>query len=36
MTDLSQSPAWMALKAHFEDIKNTHMRDLIQGKPQSL
>ena len=33
MTDLSQSPAWMALKAHFEEIKDTHMRDLFQDNP---
>lgn len=34
MTDLTHSPAWMALKTHFEEIKDIHMRDLFQQNPQ--
>ena len=30
MTDLIQSPAWKALQVHFDDIKDTHMRDMFK------
>lgn len=33
MTDLTQSPAWMALNAHFKDIKDVHMRDMFRENP---
>ena len=29
MLPLTQSPAWKALQAHFEEIRNVHMRDLF-------
>ena len=29
MTDLSESPAWKALEAHFEATKDTHMKELF-------
>ncbi|MDH5765120.1 MAG: glucose-6-phosphate isomerase [Gammaproteobacteria bacterium] len=34
MTDLSQSPAWVALKAHYDEIKDSHMRDLFREDPE--
>ena len=30
----TQKPAWQALQAHFEDIKNVHMRDLFESDDQ--
>jgi len=34
MSELTQSPAWQALAAHYQDIKNIHMRDLFTDDPQ--
>lgn len=34
MLKLTELPAWMALKDHFEEIKNLHMRDLFTQDPQ--
>ena len=31
---LTQRPAWQALAAHYEQIKNVHMRDLFSEDPQ--
>ena len=33
MTDLIKSPAWQALHAHYEDIKDVHMRDMFKQDP---
>ncbi|MEO1438623.1 MAG: glucose-6-phosphate isomerase, partial [Bacteroidota bacterium] len=33
-TNPSQTQAWKALQAHFEDIKDTHMRDLFDQDPE--
>jgi glucose-6-phosphate isomerase len=33
MSALVQSPPWKALKAHFEETKHLHMRDLFQKGP---
>jgi glucose-6-phosphate isomerase len=33
-TKLEQTPEWQALQRHFEQIKNTHMRDLFAGDPR--
>jgi glucose-6-phosphate isomerase len=33
MSALVQSPPWKALKAHFEETKHLHMRDLFQKSP---
>ena len=30
MSELTQSPAWRALTAHYGDVKNIHMRDLFR------
>jgi glucose-6-phosphate isomerase len=29
MSELTESPAWLALKAHYEEIKDVHMRDMF-------
>jgi len=34
MSQLTALPAWQALKNHFQDIKNLHMRDLFDQDPQ--
>ncbi|MCA9935878.1 MAG: glucose-6-phosphate isomerase [Ardenticatenaceae bacterium] len=34
MTTLTQSPAWQALAAHYQEIKDIHMRDLFAQDPQ--
>ncbi|MCW9014464.1 MAG: glucose-6-phosphate isomerase [Gammaproteobacteria bacterium] len=34
MSDLINSPAWNALKAHYEEIKDTHMRDMFNDDPE--
>ena len=34
MKNLIESPAWTALKTHFETIKDLHMRDLFADDPQ--
>ena len=34
MKSLTQSPAWRALAAHFQEIKDVHMRDLFAQEPQ--
>ncbi len=34
MTELTQSAAWKALQAHYEDIKDVHMRDMFEQDPQ--
>jgi len=34
MSKLTKSPAWKALKAHFEQVKAVHMRDLFAEDPQ--
>ena len=34
MTPLEKMPAWKALKKHYEQIKDVHMRDLFDGDPQ--
>ena len=34
MSKLTELPAWLALKDHFEEIKNLHMRDLFDQDPQ--
>ncbi|GAB4275546.1 MAG: glucose-6-phosphate isomerase [Candidatus Rifleibacteriota bacterium] len=31
---LTQSPQWQALQAHYETIKNLHMRDLFRADPE--
>lgn len=33
-TSLTQMPAWKALEAHFEAVKNTHLRDLFATDPE--
>jgi glucose-6-phosphate isomerase len=33
MSKLTQSPAWKALEAHYEGIKDVHMRDLFAADP---
>ena len=33
MVDVSQSPAWKALEAHYEDVKDIHMRDMFRQDP---
>ena len=33
MTDLVQSPVWKALQAHYEEIKDVHMRDMFKQDP---
>ncbi len=33
MTSLTNSPAWQALNAHYQAIKNVHMRDLFAQDP---
>ena len=33
MTDPTQLPAWQALQAHYEAIKDVHMRDLFAADP---
>jgi glucose-6-phosphate isomerase len=33
MSKLTKSSAWKALKAHFEQVKDTHMRDLFTEDP---
>ena len=34
MTALTQSPAWLALKAHYEQVKDLHTRDLFAQDPE--
>lgn len=34
MSKLTELPAWQALQAHFQDIKNLHMRDLFAQDSQ--
>jgi glucose-6-phosphate isomerase len=34
MTDLTQSAAWKALAAHYQDVAHIHMRDLFDHDPQ--
>jgi glucose-6-phosphate isomerase len=34
MTDLTQSAAWKALAAHYQDVAHIHMRDLFAHDPQ--
>ena len=34
MTPLEKMPAWKALKKHYEQIKDVHMRDLFNDDPQ--
>jgi len=34
MSDLVNSPAWQSLLLHFQNIKDTHMRDLFASDPQ--
>lgn len=34
MKDLIESPAWLALQEHFEEIKDVHMRDMFAEDPQ--
>jgi glucose-6-phosphate isomerase len=31
---LTQQPAWLALQAHYEQIKNAHLRELFAADPQ--
>ncbi len=33
MTDLIESPAWVALKEHYKEIKDLHMRDMFAEDP---
>ncbi len=33
MTDLIESPAWLALKEHYNEIKDVHMRDMFKDEP---
>jgi glucose-6-phosphate isomerase len=33
MSALTRSPAWRALEAHYEQIRDVHMRDLFQADP---
>ena len=33
MKDLIESPAWLALKEHYEEIKDVHMRDMFAEDP---
>ncbi|MBF0562355.1 MAG: glucose-6-phosphate isomerase [Alphaproteobacteria bacterium] len=33
MSSLTQCPAWKALEAHYQTIKNAHMRDLFEQDP---
>lgn len=33
MTDLIESPAWVALQEHYEEIKDLHMRDMFAKDP---
>lgn len=33
MSKLTESPAWKALEAHFEKVKNVHMRELFEADP---
>ena len=33
MKDLIESPAWLALKEHYENIKDVHMRDMFADDP---
>lgn len=34
MTDLTQSAAWKALAAHYQEMAHVHMRDLFDHDPQ--
>ncbi|BCL74644.1 glucose-6-phosphate isomerase 1 [Jeongeupia sp. HS-3] len=34
MSKLTQSPAWQALAAHYQDVSSLHMRDLFDADPQ--
>src|SRR2546423_5890009 len=34
MSTLTESPAWQALAAHYEEIAPRHMRDLFSADPQ--
>ena len=34
MTDIAASPAWHALAAHAEALRDRHLRDLFAGDPQ--
>ncbi len=34
MKNLTQSPAWLALQAHYDDIKDIHMKDLFAEDEQ--
>ncbi|PYS89362.1 MAG: glucose-6-phosphate isomerase [Acidobacteria bacterium] len=34
MTTLTQSPAWQALAAHYDEVAPQHMRDLFKADPQ--
>ena len=34
MKNLTQSPAWLALQAHYDDIKDIHMKDLFAEDKQ--
>jgi glucose-6-phosphate isomerase len=34
MKELNQSPAWLALKEHYEEVKDLHMRDMFAEDPQ--
>ena len=34
MTKLTQLPAWQALRTHFEQVSDLHMRDLFAADPQ--
>ena len=31
MSELTESPAWLALKEHYEEIKDVHMRDMFEN-----
>src|SRR5215216_4915464 len=33
MTTLTESPAWKALKSHYEQIRPRHMRDMFRDDP---
>ncbi len=34
MTELTNSPAWQALQAHYEEVSDVHMRDLFAEDPK--
>ena len=33
MSELREAPAWAELQAHFEKLRDTHLRDLFAADP---